>query len=39
MKRDNKKIWHGTAYNTVFVERYASPNPPSTDFTNTEDVK
>lgn len=28
----------GTAYNTVFVGSYASSNPPSAGFTNTETV-
>jgi hypothetical protein len=28
-----------TSANTVFVGSYASPNPPSEDFTNTDTVR
>jgi len=28
-----------TSANTVFVGNYVSPNPPSADFTNTENVE
>jgi len=33
-----KKPQDGTSHNREFVAHFVRPNPPSADFTNTEDV-